>query len=130
MADASRQRSEGDYPVTLAASAAVGEVRQLASGLAAVLKGSSAGASGDRKNYETKGLFTVLKATGVVLLDGGEVWWDHSANTATYKRAGDRDFYLGRVVGDAASADTSCTVSLNSDPRWDIDLARDGFQSV
>lgn len=130
MADASRQRAEGDYPLTLAASAAAGEVRQLASGLAGVLKGGSAGGSGDRKTFETRGLFTVTKATGVVLLDGGRVYWDHSANNATYKKVNDRDFYLGRAVGDAAGVDTTCSVALNTDPPYDVDIDRDPCLSV
>jgi hypothetical protein len=58
------------------------------------------------------------------------VWWDHSANAASYKKVNDRDFYLGTLVGDAASADVTLTVNLNVRPRADIDLARDGFLST
>jgi hypothetical protein len=42
----------------------------------------------------------------------------------------DRDFYIGRAVGDAASADASMVVNLNVDPNYDIDLVRDPYQSV
>lgn len=130
MADASRRSDAGRVAVTLAAAAAVGEVRQLADGRAAVLRGGVAGASGDRVNYETSGQFAVTKVTGVVLLAGGEVWWDHSANNATYRRTNDRDFYLGTATADAASGDTTVTVDLGAEPRWAVDLLRDAYVTV
>lgn len=130
MSDASYVRPSGSRPLTLAASAQAYELRQLADGSAAVMQGSTAGASGDSKTFKGEGHHSVTKTAGVVLLDGGDVWWDHSANAATYKKLNDRDFYIGRAVGDAASADTAVTVDLNANPRADIDLLRDGFQSV
>jgi predicted RecA/RadA family phage recombinase len=130
VADASRQRAGGTYNVTLAAAAAVGEVRQLPNGLAGWYRQTAAGSSGETKPYETNGFFTVTKVAGVVLLDGGRVYWDHSANNATYKKVGDRDFYIGRAVGDAASADTTCSVALNIDPPYDVDIDRDPCLSV
>lgn len=130
MADVSTTPVPSDrLSVTLAASAAAGEIWQMADGRAAYMSGVAA-SSGTTKTFKTSGQVVVTKTAGVVLLDGGEAWWDHSANAATYRKVNDRDFFLGRVVGNAASADTSCTVNLNVAPRYDIDLARDGVQSV
>lgn len=130
MSDATFVRSRDNNKVTLAAAAAAGEVRQLADGRAAVLEGLNAAASGDVRTFVTTGKFTMTKTSGVVLLDGGRAYWDHSANAVTFRKVNDRDFYLGRIVGDAASADTECVVDLNVDPPYDIDLLRDGALSV
>jgi hypothetical protein len=131
MADASPSLSGRALYVTLASSAAVGEVRQLGDGRAGYLRDRTAGTSGQRKSFAVDtDVVVVTKTAGVVILDGGDVFWDHSANAATYKKVSDRDFYLGRAHGDAASADTTLAVVLNIDPRPDIDLLRDGFQSV
>lgn len=130
MADASYVRGDSDYRVTLAAAASAGEVRQLSNGLAAVMQGLNSASSGDVRSFKTEGQFVLTKAAGVVLLDGGRAYWDHSANAVTYKKVNDRDFYVGRVVGDAASADTECVVNLNVDPKPQINLLTDGALSV
>ncbi len=130
MADASYVRSRDDVRVTAAAAVASGECWQLADGRAAVYSGLNAAASGDRTNFTTTGQFTFTKTASVVLLDGGRAYWDHSANAVTFRKVNDRDFYLGRLVGDAASADTTCVVNLNVNPPYDIDLLRDGALSV
>lgn len=130
MADASYVRGDSDYRVTLAAAASAGEVRQLSNGLAAVLQGLNAAASGDQRSFKTEGQFTLTKTSGVVLLDGGRAFWDHSANAVTFRKVNDRDFYVGTVVGDAASADTECVVNLNVDPKPTINLLTDGALSV
>lgn len=127
MSDATFVRSRDNNKVTLAAAAAAGEVRQLADGRAAVLEGLNAAASGDVRTFVTTGKFTMTKTSGVVLLDGGRAYWDHSANAVTFRKVNDRDFYLGRIVGDAASAGTECVVDLNVDPPYDLDLARDPY---
>lgn len=129
-ADAVYVRSESDYRITLAAAASAGEMRQLANGLAAWMQGLNAGATSDQRSFKTEGQVVCPKATSIVLLDGGRAYWDHSANNITYKKVNDRDFYVGRVVGDAASADTECTVNLNVNPPPTIDMLRDGFLSV
>lgn len=132
MADASYVRGPHDVRVTLAAAASAGEARQLADGRAAVMAGLNSATAGDARSFKTEGQFTMTKATGVVLLDGGRAYWDHSANNVTFRKVNDRDFYLGRVVGDAASADTECVVNLNM-PEFGIatiDMLRDGALSV
>lgn len=106
------------------------EVRQGPTGLAEVYDSPTAKVSGDYPVYRTSGTYSIQKTSGVVILKGGRVYWDHSANTATYCRNQDRDFYLGRAVEDAASTGPTVVVDLNVDPPYDIDLARDGFQSV
>lgn len=130
MADATYIRGRDENRVTAAAAVAAGECWQLKDGRAAVYVGQQAASAGDRTNFTTTGQFTFTKTAGVVLLDGGRAYWDHSANAVTYKKVNDRDFYLGRVVGDAASADTTCAVNLNVDPPYDIDMLRDGALSV
>jgi predicted RecA/RadA family phage recombinase len=88
-----------------------GEVIQLADGRAAVAHADiAAGALG---SVQVEGHYTCQKTTSMVILDGGRVYWDHSANKAHYKAVNDRDFYLGVAVGDAASADTTLVVDLN-----------------
>jgi predicted RecA/RadA family phage recombinase len=103
-----------------------GEVVQLRDGLAAVIPVDVA--NGEKGGAQCEGIFRVEKTTGQVWLDGGEIWWDHSANKATCvpPLAGDRDFYLGSAVGDAASAATEGYVNLNVKPAYEIDLQRSG----
>lgn len=128
--DASYSRSATDLVLDAAAAVAVGESRQLASGQAAVLQGVTAASSGDETRWRTDGQFVMPKSAGYVLLDGGEAWWDRSARVVQFRKVGDRDFYLGRIVGDAANADVTCTVNLNVNPAWDLDLVRDSYVTV
>jgi hypothetical protein len=78
--------------------------------------------NGDPLALKTTGQVVVTKTSGVVFLDGGRVYWDHSANSATFRKVNDRDFYIGRCVGDATSTSTTCIVNLNVNPTYDIDL--------
>lgn len=138
MPDARYVRDWNEQLITAAASVSVGEVFQLASGEAAVYLGIPTGgafnpvgaSSGDRTLFETAGKYTVTKATGIAILDGGPVYWDHSANAATFRQVSDRDFFIGCAVGDSGSGDASLVVDLNKQPQWTVDLGRDAFQSV
>jgi hypothetical protein len=130
MADATLYRGDGAIRQTVAASVAAGEVRQMPSGLAGVKRGLLAATTGDSVPFEERGQFVMAKSAGFVALDGGLAYWDHSANAVYYKRNNDRDFVLGTFVGDAASADTTCTVNLNVFQKYVSNLAADGFQSV
>ena len=133
MADAVYVRAWDLQQITAAASVGIGELWQLADGSAAYferLAGTTSnpvipGSSGDRVQFRTRDKVTIPKTTSLVILDGGRVYWDHSANAAHYKKVNDRDFYVGRAVGDAASADAFIVVDLNADPAYDIDVARD-----
>jgi predicted RecA/RadA family phage recombinase len=106
-----------DYTADAAISG--GEVLQLRDGRAGVIPYDVA--NGEKGGAQTEGIYRVTKTAGVVILDGGRVYWDHSANAATYKTANDRDFYLGTAVGDAASADTEMYVNLNVKPVYLLD---------
>lgn len=106
------------------------EVFQAPTGATGVYDRSSAAASGDYIDLTTAGVFNVAKTSGVVFLKGSRVYWDYSANTATYKKVSDRDFYMGRATEDATSSAAVVSVALNVDPRYDIELSRDPFISA
>lgn len=121
---------QGDEcPMDYTADAAItgGEVLQLRNGLAAVIPVDVA--SGEKGGASCEGIYRVEKTTGQVWLDGAEIFWDHSANKATCIPplvAGDRDFFLGSAVGDAASAATEGYVNLNVKPAYEIELQNSG----
>jgi predicted RecA/RadA family phage recombinase len=124
-----------EYKDRATASIAVCEVQQMNNGRAAVRSGgiTGAAASGDDVAFTDEGVFTVIKTAGEVWIDGGPLWWDHSANKATCippLTAGDRDFFLGCAVGDALSAATSGKVNLNVQPSYIIDFMRDAGDTV
>lgn len=106
------------------------EVRQAPSGRAGFLNSNQPVASGAYFELTTIGTQSIAKTTGISLLKGGRVYWDYSANTATFKKANDRDFYVGRAAEDAGSATNEVLVIFNEDPPYDIDLLRDGFLTV
>lgn len=124
MADATYIRGRDENRVTAAAAIASGECWQLADGRAAVYQGQNAASSGDRVTFKTDGQHTFTKAASIVLVDGQPVYWEHSANAVTFAPASDRDFFVGCVVGDAASADTTVAVNLNVRPQYKIELGR------
>lgn len=126
MPEANYVRAFDKWNLTLAASAGAGEVRQLSDGRAGYLA-TTAKSSGDVTDYTTDGVVTIPKATGVYILDGGRVFWDHSANNATYKTANDRDFYIGTAQGDYGSGDAFLNVNLNRQQSNILDIARDAW---
>lgn len=115
-----------DY--TPAAALTAGAVVQLPDGIVGIPANDIAATAKGAVTIE--GIFTVAKTASVVILDGAEVYWDHSANSATYAPANDRDFYLGRAVGDAASADTTLKVDINKRPNYVIDLHESAWDHV
>jgi len=86
--------------------------------------------SGNYFDMRTDGTWQFVKTAGFVALKGNRAYWDHSANAVNYKKVNDRDFYIGRFAEDASSAATSCTVELNEDPPYDLDIARDPTATV
>lgn len=133
MSEATLIRGRHDRRLVAAAAITANEIYQLPDGRAAVKKGANAAAAGDTVAFTTEGQFTVPKTASQVWIDGGPIWWDHSANTATCippMAAGDRDFFLGAAIGDAANADSSGAVNLNVRPVYEIDLQRDEFDTV
>lgn len=129
MADATFVRDWDQTRVSLAASAGAGEIWQMKDGRAAYLD-DTAKSSGDKPIFTTSGIVTITKSNGVVILDGGRVYWDHSANSGTYKPANDRDFYVGTSVGDWASGDLLMVVNLNAEQVNIIDFQREAFDTV
>ncbi len=115
-----------DY--TPSAAVTAGDVVQLPDGRAAVApNGIAANAKGA---VNVCGIYKVQKTASIVLLAGGRVYLDHSAEAAHFKKVNDRDFYIGRVHQDAASSDTTVYVDLNIDPPYDIDMGQDPYDSV
>lgn len=113
--------SEGEsIDFTPAVAVAAGEVIQFFDGRVAFAP--RAIAAGIKGAVQVKGVAKLEKTTSMVLLPGGRAYWDASAGKVHYKKVNDRDFYIGRVAADAASADTTCYVTLNIDPQYDIDL--------
>lgn len=131
MSDAAVSRSVQNVRLTAEGAVAVGQVRQLASGLAGASADATLSyAAGERADFSTTGQWVMPKAATYCLLDGGRAYWDYSAGVVSFRKVGDRDFYLGRVVGDAALTAVECTVMLNADPADDLDLARDAYLTV
>lgn len=131
MADEARKIREFDQSYYQADSTVTPyEVRQAPTGEAEIFDTALAVLSGSYPTFKTRGVYKVVKTSGIVLLKGGRVYWDHSANAATYKKVSDRDFYIGRAAADAASSSTSVDVVLNVNPPYDIDLARDSFATA
>lgn len=109
-----------------------GQVVQLPDGRAGYVAGLKDASAGDQVMIQTQGIVNVAKTSSIVILDGAKVMWDHSANSATIPIYGtSKDFYLGRAIGDAASADTTMLVELNApkDSAY-ITLQKDSFDSA
>ena len=123
-----RQTNPHAVDLTAAAAYDAGEVIQRADGKACVCPVDVA--SGARGAPVAEGVYLVAKTADIAILAGGRVYWDHSANTATFRKVNDRDFYIGRAVVDAAETASYVLVDLNSDPAYDIDFSRDAVLSV
>ena len=130
MPEATFVRDFGKTRITAAGAYGAGELIQLANGKAGYYDSTTAASTGDGIVFTSAGTVTVAKATGVVLLDGGRAYWDHSANNVTFKPVNDRDFYVGTIVGDSGSGDSVCTVDLNAQQENIIDFNRDVFATV
>jgi len=102
-------------------------VWQSPTGKAGVFDQPTAASAGDYVDLTTIGTFYVTKASGWVGLKGNRVYWDRSAGNATFRKVNDRDFYVGRIAEDATSGAPVVAVTLNEDPPYDLDIARDPF---
>jgi predicted RecA/RadA family phage recombinase len=128
MAEATFRDSATTVVITPESPISAGQVIQLKDGRAAVAENDiSSGVAGI---VRVSGTVLLTKTVGVVFLNGGDVFWDHSANSATYKTVDDRDFFTGVALGDQDSASTTVEVALNVHGVYLIDLARDGFRSA
>lgn len=115
-----------DYTPVAAVSA--GQVVQLSDGRAGVVCTDLV--ADELGSVHTDGIFTVAKTTSMVLLEGGRVFWDASANKAHFRTVNDKDFYIGTVAEDAASADTTVKVNLNKQQSNTLDLLNGPVLSV
>ncbi len=118
-----------DY--TPSAASLAGEVVQLSDGRAGIIPTDVAASA--KGAAQTEGIWTVTKAANLVWIQGGPIWWDHSANAATPNEptgSSDRDFYLGTAYDDELAATTSAKVNLNVQPRYIIDSSRDNGDSA
>lgn len=128
MAESQYIGSSGRVNYTPAADTAAGQVVQLPDGRAGFT--TTKILAGELGLVETAGRVKVTKTASIVLLAGGRLFWDHSANSATFRPVNDRDFYLGTVVADVASADTTVTVDLNKQQSVTIDALNGPSLSV
>ena len=123
MPEASALQGISQISKEVSVAVASGEVQQLPSGKAGVQPLLYAVAAGEYAPFATTGQFHITKVSGVVILDGAPVYWDHSANACTpLTPTSDRDFFLGTAVGDATSASTTCQVEINEMPRYQASI--------
>lgn len=115
-----------DY--TPAVAVAAGDIVQISDGRAAYSPDAIAAAQ--KGAVSVCGFVTIAKTASIVILDGGRVYFDFSANKAHYMKVNDQDFYVGRAVGDSIGTATTVVVALNVNPPYDVDMVRDGFLSV
>jgi len=128
MAEATMYKDASTITLTAWAAMSPGEVFQLPDGRAGYVLGLEAIASGDLVEFQVDGQVTVAKTASIVILDGGEVKWDVTANSATIPVLTDaEDFILGTAVGDAASADTTMVVALNNRTKALVSLQASSF---
>lgn len=128
MAEATRRHDGNLYDIVAENSLSEGQVIQLSDGRAGYAYNSIT--ASDPGQIQTTGVARITKASSIVFLAGDEVYWDHSANEATYKPVNDRDFFVGTAVDDQSTTSTQVDVLLNQRVAWDIDIDRDGFLSV
>lgn len=130
-AEAITSRDDDILKFTADAAYAAGQVLQMPDGRAGFVAGLNARAIGDEVAVRVRGIATVAKTANVVILDGEQLYWDRSANTATPLRAlAGADFKLGTAVGDAASAATTVKVLLNAEPVYTLDALKDPCDTV
>jgi len=123
------QNRASTVDLTTTAARSAGEVIQLADGRAAIQH--AAVDAGGLATPRVAGQFRVTKTASIVIIKGAPLWWDHSANSATCippmgAASGDKDFYLGVALEDAASAATTVLCDLNVKPKYIIDLHESG----
>ncbi len=134
MADAQFSRDFRSYQAVLRQAITQGKIFHLRSGEAGYFKQNVAGTSGTSVVFEPYDIVACTKPTGIVFLDGGQVYWDPTNNYTNFKRTTNtQQFFLGTAYGDAASADTTMGVQLNRWPApfmYDLDLIRDEYVTV
>lgn len=131
MAEAVYTRGDDRFQLLAAATLDGGQLIQLPTGEAAFLDDADpVSAATYTDQLRSRGKATVEAATGWQGVAGQDVYWDHSANKLTYLKVNDRDFFAGVLVRDKGAADITAEVDLNKRQRFDIDLARDWFDTA
>lgn len=128
MADAVLQYESGLVNITAEGAIAKGQIFQLKDGRACFA--TNAIAAGDPGIVQVEGVVRITKTAGLNILNGGEVYWDHSASAAHYKPVNDQDFFVGCAVNDFSTTSTVVDVDLNKSVRYVIDCARDAVLTV
>src|SRR3990167_45477 len=105
------------------------EIWQLPDGRVGRNIGSAANPD-DSVAFDAGSIYVIPKEASVVFLDGQALYWDHSANVATYRKVEDRDFCLGRCIGGAAANDDEVSVAFNLDVPYDRDILRDPYTTT
>lgn len=128
MAEATMYKDASTVTLTAWAAMSPGEILQLPDGRAGYVLGLQSIASGDLVEFQVDGQVTVTKTASIVILPGGEVMWDVSANSATIPvLTANEDFILGVCQNGAASAATSMVVDLNKRAKGLVDLQESAF---
>ena len=131
MADNARSiRDAGIFRLQMASTLAPFSVVQMSDGRAGVYDSANTVVSGKYADFATDGTFVVLKDVTVAILKGGRCYWSYANQQVGFERNDARDFYIGRAALDAAAADPTVIVSLNVDPPYEIDLARDPYTTA
>lgn len=100
-----------------------GQMVQLPGGRAGYCNTLKPQLPGDLISWQVEGVIEIAKTAGIVFLDGGDVFWDVSANKAHFRpEAGTPDFKCGTAVGDATSSATTMLIKLNGVGVYGIDL--------
>jgi hypothetical protein len=109
-----------------------GQVRQQPNGKAGIVQGlnNALMVAGVNLTESIADVYQLPKATGVVLLDGGNAYFSLTNQNVSYKRTGNLDPWIGTIVGDCTSASTTCLVNLNQAQQNVLDVSRDSFVSV
>ena len=103
----------GQVSITAATTYTSGEIIQAPGGMAAVVGGMKAAASGDPVTFITEGVFDVLTLTATTFAAGAPVYWDASAGVAIASPAAADDLYLGVAVKACTNAQDRVRVNFN-----------------
>ena len=124
MLQATPYREWDSVLVTLAEALNPGDLVQLRDGRAAYMKNGTAGNVGDQREFKASGQVTLAKAPNITLLNGGRAFWQRANSYISYApTANSRDYYAGRIVGNAPASASNVVVNLNVDPANSYDLA-------
>lgn len=106
-----------------------GDVVQVPDGRAGIVLQDATSGNPMSVDVTRGAIYEVEKTTSMVMLIGSKVFWDYSANKAHLLHVNDRDFALGAVMLDAASAATTVKVALNVEPTYTVALEH-GFSTL